>query len=211
MKRTALIACLTVLTVVAHARPASAGWWAWLEEFSGPGPFKGRYAAFLFTACIDEHTLKVSPLVDEKKSPGKKFCVYADDATYRPKPTANPGFTKNNVGTQDFGVAVRMNNWLDLGAGIGRLKFQGAGGRLTLTPVRIVVRPLLLVKPINNNRVARQLVGTLSFYLKESVVGPLTGADFGTPLVPFTSGKELKTSVGFTLDLTAALGVFNKQ
>jgi hypothetical protein len=60
MKRPLGITLLVLLVWLAAPAPASAGLWAWLEEWSGPGPFKGY--TFLFTACVQDRTLKPSPI-----------------------------------------------------------------------------------------------------------------------------------------------------
>src|SRR5688500_5801334 len=60
MKRPLGITLLVLLVWLAAPAPASAGLWAWLEEWSGPGPFSGY--TFLFTACVQDRTLKPSPI-----------------------------------------------------------------------------------------------------------------------------------------------------
>jgi hypothetical protein len=50
MRRILLIAAATACALVIGARPASAGYWSWLEEFSGPGPLKGW--TVLSTFCV---------------------------------------------------------------------------------------------------------------------------------------------------------------
>jgi hypothetical protein len=210
MKRTLLIACLTILSLVAHPRPASAGWWAWLEEFSGPGPFKGKYPSVILTFCFDKGQIGLSPLSADKKPATMKFCLYADESTFEPKGNANAAFPRVDVDLRDFGAAVRLNNWLDVGAGVGRLGFNNATNGLHnkfAGPVlRVVFRPLVLIP--TQSHTARQLEGILNVYFKETMVGPLNGADFGQVPSTFASGREVRASGGFILDLTALLGVF---
>ncbi len=60
MKRSLGITLLVLVVWLGAPVPASAGLWAWLEEWSGPGPFSGY--TFLFTACVQDRTLKASPI-----------------------------------------------------------------------------------------------------------------------------------------------------
>lgn len=54
MRRT-LIPVLAVLITLCQPAPADAMWWAWLEKWSGPGPFKAKpFRTFLFTACVQD-------------------------------------------------------------------------------------------------------------------------------------------------------------
>jgi hypothetical protein len=87
---------------------------------------------------------------------------------------------------------------------------NGIHSKLTWTPVRVVVRPWLVHQ--FKDRWKNQLGGVFLLYVKETVVGPLTGSgDFGEPSSTFSSGRELKTSAGFTLDLMAAVGIFTNR
>jgi hypothetical protein len=60
MKRPLGITVLVLLVSLLRPAPASAGLWAWLEEWSGPGPFRGY--TFLFTACVQDRSFKPSPI-----------------------------------------------------------------------------------------------------------------------------------------------------
>src|SRR5262245_8300111 len=92
MKHRVLIVCLVLAGVLANPRPASAGLWAWLERFSGPGPFTGY--PYLFTYCFQKieskgHgpaklTFVPSPVSSEgpDKVPQPLSCVYFDQGTF---------------------------------------------------------------------------------------------------------------------------------
>ena len=60
MKRSLAITLLVFLISLVRPAPASAGFWAWLEEWSGPGPFRGY--TILFTGCVQDGFLKASPV-----------------------------------------------------------------------------------------------------------------------------------------------------
>ena len=63
MKRPLGITLLVLLVSLVRPAPASAGLWAWLEEWSGPGPFRGY--TFLFTACVQDRSFKASPIAGD--------------------------------------------------------------------------------------------------------------------------------------------------
>jgi hypothetical protein len=59
MTRPILVACATIAILTLHAVPANAGFWAWLEEFSGPGPFTtGANVPLFLTLCFPETSFK---------------------------------------------------------------------------------------------------------------------------------------------------------
>jgi len=213
MRRSWQIVVLTLVVLVAHARPASAGGiWAWLEEWSGPGPFKGL--TFLATTCVQDGMFKTSPIAATRKdyatspdkSQRKMACVYYDQAFYHTDADTKKGFPELKANFWDVGPAVRLFDWLDIGAGVGRISFTPEGSsdshaKFGFTPIRVVFRPLYLF-PVNRQK----WMGILCVFIKETFFsGPYTGADFGAPNNPFTSAGELKTSAGMTLDLTALI------
>jgi hypothetical protein len=60
MKRSLGTSLLVLLILLVTPATASAGFWAWLEEWSGPGPFRGY--TILFTACVQDRFVKASPI-----------------------------------------------------------------------------------------------------------------------------------------------------
>ena len=74
---------------------------------------------------------------------------------------------------------------------------------MTITPLRTVIRPMLLVVPEHHRQ---KWMGILSLYWKETyIVGELQGADFGAPENSYRSNGELVRSFGVTLDFTALI------
>jgi hypothetical protein len=63
MTRLRLVASMTVGLLMLGVTPAHAGFWAWLEEFSGPGPLKGY--TVLSTFCVQDGTRRFSPIALE--------------------------------------------------------------------------------------------------------------------------------------------------
>ena len=70
MKRTLGITLLVLLVSWLGPAPASAGVWAWMEQWSGPGPFGGY--TFLFTACVQDGTFKTSPIARDDAFHGQQ-------------------------------------------------------------------------------------------------------------------------------------------
>jgi len=120
------------------------------------------------------------------------------------------GFPTVTADLFDFGGVARLHDGLDIGGGFGFVRFssESAQGtihetRMTLTPLRTVVRPLLLVWPEHRRK---KWMGILSLYWKETyIVGELQGADFGAPENSYRSNGELVRSFGVTLDWTALI------
>ena len=212
MKRKFIIGVFTVTALAASVRPALASdsWWAWLEEFSGPGPFHGK--TILATGCWQDKSFRPSPVATDSPSaqqanlaPRILPCAYYDHGWYNVDANSTKDFPRLHAGMWEIGASARLFDWLDLGAGLGRISFHPEGngdhGKATFTPFRVVLRPLLFIPA---ERDYRRMLGAVSVFVKETrVQGPITGADFGVPANPFNSDKETKTSWGITFDLTA--------
>ena len=54
MKRPLFIVVLILLGTMAHPELARANWVAWLQEWSGPGPFKAKWFSTYLTGCVKE-------------------------------------------------------------------------------------------------------------------------------------------------------------
>jgi hypothetical protein len=206
MKSRYVLVPLVIVMVLAVPRPASARFfWSWLEEFSGPGPFTGR--TVVLTGCFRSRFPVASPLVGE---PGRPLpCVYFDKGWFDVERDDRRGFPEIALGMNDFGGSLRIVDGIDLGAGIGWISFrpQVAGQteethrKATVTPIRVVIRPLLVAVP---SHMRRKMMGILSIYWKETYVdGPITGRHFGVSESQFHSNGELVRSFGIILDLTA--------
>lgn len=139
-----------------------------------------------------------------------RFSSEVDDKTR----LDNRGFPKTRANLFDFGFDARVHDGIDIGAGAGWLTFTSSPlnqaevhRRMgTLTPLRVLIRPVLLVVP---EECRKAWMGVFSFYWKETYVyGKLKGADFGLTgpdADRFIADGELLRSYGVTLDLSALL------
>src|SRR5262249_21187586 len=129
-------------------------------------------------------------------------CVYFDQGFFSAE--ADTRFPKVKATLTDFGGSVRVVDGLDFGAGIGRISFSANGShssKLTVTPFRAVLRPILLAVRWPERR---RWMGAVNLYWKETFVkGPLDGSDFGVAAASFSGKSELVRSFGMQFDLTA--------
>ena len=144
------------------------------------------------------------------------LCYYADYGFFSAEADAQRGFPKVGVTVTDIGPIVRLNDGLDIGGGFGWANFNSRpeGGdtvkktRFALTPIRVVLRPVLLAMP-EHWRKRHAWLGVFTVYWKETLVyGTLTGADFGNPENPFATRDELIRSFGFNFDVGSLLTLF---
>jgi hypothetical protein len=231
------LAALTVAFVLAQPTPAAAGFWAWLSSLSPPGPFTAPYDVLppvLATVCVQDRRLKPSPIgldrdahddvLRSRDSSGSAKshwhpvlpCTYVEWATFKSDPEENPDYPEIRVNLVDIGVSARLHDGLDIGGGFGWVWFRHDNDasrtdvtrrKLAITPIRVVVRPLLFVLP--ETKFSRW-AGAFSVYWKDVwISGPIHGGEFGQRVRPgeseFREGSPLATSFGFTVDLTALL------
>jgi hypothetical protein len=227
MKRISVIACLVVTGMFANPQPAAAGFWAWLEQFSGPGPFTTGKPPVLLTYCFQKvpkagtadgastpRTAFVPSAVATATDRGPFRCIYFDHASFtapaEPASEGGRGFPEIQAAMSDYGGTVRLVDGLDVGAGMGRISFtvgEQSFSRFTVTPIRVVTRPFLLAIPDTRLKgYARQAFGAFNIYFKETFVeGELTGKQFGVENSTYKTSGELVRSWGILFDLTALL------
>ena len=193
-----LVTAMALWPGAAHA----AGFWSWLEELSGPGPFTGYMFSVPLT-CFEEGRRIAcwERDIDGGQTLVAKFGRFSSGD--RPRFQDLPANDPDNLGAVHVipisGVYLfRLHRTFDVGPGAGIMRFSGDGFdalyRFTLTPVSASVRPLLA---FSRNRWARLLrieVDT-SFVTKG-----FTGADFGNTRTGFRSGPEFLTRAGIILD-----------
>ena len=132
-------------------------------------------------------------------------CGYVDQGFFHAAANPERGFPSIHAHLTDFGPSVRLHDGVDLGAGVGWVSFSGKNvntdRRLTLTPIRLILRPITMAVPEVHRK---RYMGALSIYWKETFVGGrLTGADFGAAEDAFFVKGELVRSFGFNVDITA--------
>jgi hypothetical protein len=218
MKTTTRLALLmsAVLLWPTHAH-AARGFWGWLEELSGPGPFKGG-GVTLPVACLDPETRRlewcpaIRKPVDESKIPREwskipqtvmvSFGVFNSGdgprfADLPPNDDDNRGAVRlmSLTGLYVFHVGA-----LEVGPGAGFLRLSGAGFdpfyKLVLTPVNASLAPLMLASKITSRY--RRL---LRLELDTSFVPQgFKGTDFGNSRTAFDSGPEFITRAAVVVD-----------
>jgi hypothetical protein len=156
---------------------------------------------------------------DAKIGPGhrdKRFvCGYLDFGIFQTPPERidsvtgqavyRNGFPQVHAFLWDIGPSARLHDGLDIGGGFGRVEFKRPGadgfGRNTITPLRVVMRPVLLALP---EHLRKKWMGVFSIFWKETyVIGELNGAHFGIPDSKWSVDGELIRSFGINFDLTA--------
>jgi hypothetical protein len=75
-----------------------------------------------------------------------------------------------------------------------------------MTPIRLVMRPVLLATPPGFLGKNRHFLGFFSFYWKEVLVADdINGEDFGVAAAKFQTTGDLVRSIGITFDATSLL------
>jgi hypothetical protein len=137
------------------------------------------------------------------------ICGYLDQGFFSADaspPDVDPQqrFPRLRAHMTDIGPSARLHDGIDLGGGLGWVTFSGSGvdkSQMTLTPVRLILRPILLAVP---EHYRQPWMGVLNIYWKQTyVIGRLTGADFGAPQNAFHVDGEMIRSFGFNFDVTA--------
>src|SRR5436190_2677914 len=122
---------------------AAAGWWAWLEELSGPGPFHG-WGLSTPVLCTSDGDIVSCRSRSESRRP-KRLVVLGiarlgSGDNLRFKDERNPGDRREVHLTQVSGSYLfRLHPAVDVGAGAGMMRFSGEGfeplWKVTLVPV----------------------------------------------------------------------------
>jgi hypothetical protein len=133
------------------------------------------------------------------------ICAYIDQGLFRAPRNDARGFGKVGAHLTDVGPSLRLHDGVDLGAGFGYVTFSGdrveASPHLTVTPLRLIFRPVTLIVP---EEYRRRWMGVFNIYWKETfVVGKLNARDFGSTTDGFAVDGELVRSFGLNFDVTA--------
>lgn len=196
------------------------------------------WPALLATACRQDGDWKLSPFgthsADQTNRRGTTEgaqghpilpCAYVEwvhfksESDFKGNPDSVAGYPEIHVRQFDIGMSVRLHDALDIGGGYGRIWFrhddeatgtEATKAKFTITPVRVVMRPLLFFVPENR---WRPFAGAVSVYWKEVFVpGPIRGDDFGEKRpkgqAEFSEDATFAASVGVILDVTAFLRGF---
>lgn len=209
-----------VLVAVLAPRPAYAGksWWDFLEALSGPGPFKGKTHFMFEGVCAGSTDTGASGKPRELKWIGRPHdssprslediarrpCLYVDLA--RLEAPERPPYPHAVVATfSEVGVSYAVIRPIDLGIGVGVLRFStpmSSGTRTetraVLTPIRFVVKPLFMIPSLQK----QEWPDVLRVYFKQSLlIGGLNGGDFGADPAVFSEPSEFVRSFGLVIDV----------
>lgn len=191
------------------AGPARADWnWGdvydWLEGLSGPGPFRGAAAPALTGLCIGAETLIGTDKAQYQHK--TKPCFFLDRHQLSADPDAR--FGKVDLTYWDAGASFQLTRTLEVGVGVGVMHFDSEGvtrNRFTVTPVRVVAKPLYYLLPPRFDDF--QWPGVLKAYAKEIIItGRTTGADFNRPPDVIAETAEVVLAYGLIVDLTELIG-----
>jgi hypothetical protein len=202
-----LVLIAVVLALWPTQAHAARGFWAWLEELSGPGPFYGPPMVSLTVACFDsDYALEPCARDFDRERPTLVFRVgklHTDDT---PRFADLPADDPDNRGEVrvipvSVGVMYHPHPALSLGPSAGFMRFSGEGFspfyKLTLTPMSMAVTPFAF-GDWKNERLAR----VLRFELDTSFVPQgFKGSDFDNPRTRFDSGAEFLTRFATVIDL----------
>lgn len=206
-KRTLVVAMLIVTSVTGFPAFAAAGIddiWDIVDALSGPGPFVGGPVIAATIGCRDDGEWTFTRAISDPDRLDP--CIYVDfrDMYVDPKGPYNRVTAK----FLETGVSFEQHPMLEVGAGFGAAFFSTTVDEndfnvrnFTMTPLRIIVKPLRMGKWSDNPR-----AGALQVHLRATVrFGDIDGADFGVPNHPFRAGTEVLRGVGVVLDVLQAV------
>ncbi|MFL6279832.1 MAG: hypothetical protein ACJ731_06960 [Vicinamibacterales bacterium] len=203
MNRSRLGILVVALALWPTGAYAAAGWWAWLEELSGPGPFHGL-ALGAPVLCSGENGL-----VPCTPASGVKRLVFVTVSTvtsghnlrFKDLPDTPDNRREVHVLQVSGSYMFRLHPAVDVGVGAGTMRFSGEGfeplWRVTLIPANAAVRPFTLIGKWRTNPWAQVVRGEF----ETSFVMPgFTAAQFGTPASTFSVGPEFLTRAAVVID-----------
>jgi hypothetical protein len=209
MTTTRLVLIMIAVLLCPAQAHAARGFWGWLEELSGPGPFRGGgYAQPV--ACADSEG-RLRWCWQPKGEDNASLIVSAGvfNSGDGPRFSDLPATDADNQGQVRL-VSVsglylfRLHRSLDVGPGVGFFRLSGNGFdpfyKLVLTPINVSFAPLAVR---SSSRYAR----ILRLELDQSFVPQgFDGADFGNRRTTFDSGPEFVTRATLVIDFGALLG-----
>jgi hypothetical protein len=215
MTRTRLVLMMTVVLLWPSPAHAAMGFWGWLEELSGPGPFRGE-AISLTVACVEGKTNQLQRCLPIRKNDRissirrtlvVRIGVFDSDAG--PRFNDLPETDEDNQGKVRLWAVTglylfRLHRSLDIGPGAGFVRLSGARFdpfyKLVLTPLNASFTPFALKEKWKDSPYAR----LLRLELDNSFVPQgFKGTDFKNSTTKFDSGPEFITRAVVVLDVTA--------
>jgi hypothetical protein len=230
MKRAKTLIGIVLAATLASAAPAEAGFWDWLQEFSGPGPFSTGATLNTMFPCPEK--VKVSSETLDRFNPeAPTTCFFLDhrsfDNTQQPddfgkiKPE-DLGVGKVELHILEGGFSRRVHPAMEVGFGGGVMWIASRGQvstKVVLTAPRVIVTPAMLFgRPAfwnergdSKKEALKKALKIVKFYAKMNIVaGDLDAADFG--LSPsessFKTNWERVASTGFIIDANELYRLF---
>jgi hypothetical protein len=213
MTRTRLLLMMTAVLLWPTQAHAARGFWGWLEELSGPGPFRGE-AISLTLACVEGQTNRLKSCVPTRRDVSEirrtvMLRIGVFDSDDGPRFNDLPETDADNQGkVRLFSVTgmylFRLHRSFDIGPGAGFVRLSGDRFdpfyKLVLTPVNASFTPFALNWP--KSRYAR----ILRLELDNSFVPQgFKGSDFNNSRTKFDSGPEFITRAVAVVDVTALI------
>ena len=227
MRRSILLVMLPLLLLVPSRSAHASGFWDWMQEWSGPGPFvgKGHHPPVLVNLCPAEYRAVGS----RADSPS---CLYFDVRWLETE--ANDNFpVPVSVTLFDVGVTTKAHVWrfqdaVEVGYGVGLLHATSGtsgtlGGRtmnkFTFTVPRVSVKPLITIVEIadrdNQSRTtARKLLSIPKAFLSVNVVaGTMDSEQLGVPdsVRHYSNSWEVLLSRGIFFDFGELITTGSKR
>ena len=216
VRRSILFMMLTLLVLVPSRSARASGFWDWMQEFSGPGPFvgKGHHPPILVNLCPAEYRAVGS----RANSPS---CLYFDLRRLESEENDNfpvpVSLTLVDVGFTTKAHVGPLRDSVEVGIGVGLLHAtSGTRGTLggktmnkfTFTVPRVTVKPLIAIVEIadrsdRNNGTARKLLSIPKAFLGAGVVaGTMSSEQLGVPdsVRPYSNSWEVVLSRGIFFD-----------
>ena len=207
MRWSRLAALVMLVTLWPSAAHAAQGWWAWLEELSGPGPFHG-YVLAAPVLCTRDGVVVPCWMKQSADGPERLLVLSVgrlgsgDNVRFKDLPDTPDNRREVNVLQISGSYMFRLHPAIDVGFGAGTMRLSGEGfkplWRFTLIPGTMSVRPLALIKQWqDNHRWAYIVRGEIE---TSFVTGGFNAADFGSSTSTFRSGPEFLTRAAVVVD-----------
>jgi len=179
--------------------------WDIIDALSGPGPFKGGPVLAATINCWEDG----SPRFRRAMSNPDRLdpCLYVDFRDMYVEPKGPYGTVTAKL--LETGFSFEQYRFLELGAGFGVAFFSTTVDgtdynvtNFTVTPVRVALKPLRLIRKWRDNSRA----GFLQVHFRGTVrFGEIDGSDFGAPAGTFKAGTEFLRGGSLVIDVLQAV------
>jgi hypothetical protein len=188
------------------------GWWRWIEQLSGPGPLKGpefEVGLYCFSGSGSPALASQGPFCDTDPEHDVKAAVRLDVAWLWGKNNLRypAGVTvPENVRAFSWlaAVDVAAQPWLEIGAGLGSIRFSNTPAdsfsKPAIEPIRVIWKPLAM-----KSGAADWLEAFQIRYRGIVLPSGFTAEDFGAVPGTFDAGAEFINSVSFVVNLANLL------